>query len=80
MEVKDSNLIMKSPLANIKGSEGTRYRLRVVLDATTTISEFNVAVRVTPTVETNEKQVVLGRGDRVTIYPTGRLVKDLDGS
>ena len=76
VEVIDPELVMKSPVAGITGSEGARYRLRVVLDATTTITTYEGIVQRNPTVGNDRKQLVLRRGDRVKIYPTGEIQKD----
>jgi len=76
VEVNDPELVMNSPVAGITGSEGARYRLRVVLDATTTITAHEGVIRIIPTVGADRKQIVLRRGDRVKIYPTGKIQKD----
>jgi ferric-dicitrate binding protein FerR (iron transport regulator) len=76
LQVNDPKLVVTTPVAGITGSEGAEYRLRVVLDATTTVTVHKGTVRLTPTVDVGKILIVLGRGDRVKIYPTGHFERD----
>lgn len=76
VEVEDPVLEVNAALARITASKGALYRLRVVLDATTTISVFRGTARVEPRVETDTELLVLSPGDQVKIHPTGKIERD----
>ncbi len=76
--VKHPALEVRSPLAEVTASEGALYRLRVVLDATTTVSVQRGTVWVKPLVDEAPEFLVLGPEEGVRIYPSGRVVSETE--
>ena len=73
VDVTDPELEVTSPLARITATEGSQYRIRVVLDATTTVTVTTGIVWLKPTVRGETGLVMLRPGDEARISPTGRL-------
>jgi len=66
-----------TPLASLTASQGAVYRLRIVLDATTTVYVHEGTAWMTPLIEADRSQVVLGSGERARIEPSGRIRADV---
>jgi hypothetical protein len=73
VDVTDPELEVTSPLARITATEGSQYRIRVVLDATTTVTVTTGIVWLKPTARGETGPVMLRPGDEARISPTGRL-------
>ena len=73
--VKNPTMEVRSPLAVVTASEGALYKLRVVLDASTTISVSRGTVWVKPLVGEDSGNLVLGPQDVVRIHPRGRITR-----
>ena len=73
VEAKGPTMQVKSPLVQVTASEGAIYRLRVVLNATTTVSAYRGTVWVKPLGEAGEGRVMLMPGDEVKVFPSGRV-------
>ena len=69
--VKHPSLVVASPVAEVTASEGALYCLRVVLDATTTVSVRDGTAWVRPLGSGDPSSLVLGPGDRLRIDPGG---------
>ena len=72
--VKNPALEVRSPLGEVTASEGALYQLRVVLDATTSVSVHRGTVWVNPLVGGEQGNLVLGPEDGVRIFPSGQVV------
>lgn len=74
VRVKNPILEMTSPLAAVTASEGALYRLRIALNATTTLTVHEGTAWVKN--RADGEVVVLGAGERLRIEPGGRMVRD----
>ena len=72
--VKNPAVEVHSPLVLITATQGALYRLRVVLDATTTVVVKRGTVWVKPLAEPKGQHLVLGLGERVRLDPGGGVV------
>ena len=74
VHVKDPALEVTSPLVKVTATEGAKYRIRVVMDATTTVTVESGVVWARPTVGQGARLMALQPGDVVRISPSGRVV------
>ena len=74
VRVKKPTLEVTSPLAAVTASEGALYRLRIALNATTTLTVHEGTAWVKN--RADGEVVVLGAGERLRIEPGGRVVRD----
>ena len=72
--VKNSGVEVYSPLALLTATQGTLFRIRIVLDATTTVVVNRGTVWVKPLVARSEDPLVLGPGETIRLNPGGAIV------
>ena len=73
VNVTDPELEVTSPLASVKATIGTQYRIRVVMDATTIVTVASGVVWLKPTVGERRGMMVLQPGDEARITPSGSV-------
>jgi hypothetical protein len=72
--VKNPGVEVHSPLALLTATQGALFRIRIVLDATTTVAVNRGTVWVKPLAARSDDSLVLGPGETIRLNPGGGIV------